>query len=87
MAGLDTRAIEPDELIEAQFPGVKHSFRIHIAEEAFVCGTAAEVSSVNSVDDRKIPCPGRMTSAIAEVYHEAIRGKDPRYAHWCEHAT
>jgi branched-chain amino acid aminotransferase len=60
---------------------------LYIAEEAFVCGTAAEVSSVNSVDDRKIPCPGPMTSAIAEVYHEAIRGKDPRYAHWCEHAT
>jgi hypothetical protein len=28
-----------------------------------------------------------MTSAIAEVYHEAIRGKDPRYVHWCEQAT
>jgi branched-chain amino acid aminotransferase len=60
---------------------------LYIAEEAFVCGTAAEVSSVNSVDDREIPCPGPMTSAIAEVYHEAIRGKDPRYVHWCEHAT
>jgi branched-chain amino acid aminotransferase len=58
---------------------------LYIAEEAFVCGTAAEVSSVNSVDDRNIPCPGPMTSAIAEVYHEAIRGKDPRYQHWCEH--
>ncbi len=58
---------------------------LYIAEEAFVCGTAAEVSSINSVDDREIPCPGPMTSAIADVYHEAIRGKDPRYAHWCEH--
>ena len=35
---------------------------LYIAEEAFVCGTAAEVSSINSVDDRKIPCPGPMTS-------------------------
>ena len=60
---------------------------LYIAEEAFVCGTAAEVSSINSVDDREIPCPGPMTSAIAHTYHEAIRGKDPRYAHWCEHAT
>ena len=60
---------------------------LYIAEEAFVCGTAAEVSSINSVDDREIPCPGPMTSAIAHVYHEAIRGKDPRYAHWCEHAS
>ena len=32
------------------------------------CGTAAEVSAVNSVDDRAIPCPGPMTTAIAEEY-------------------
>jgi branched-chain amino acid aminotransferase len=36
---------------------------LYIAEEIFVCGTAAEVSSVNSVDDRAIPCPGPMTTA------------------------
>jgi branched-chain amino acid aminotransferase len=60
---------------------------LYIAEEVFVCGTAAEVSSVNSVDDRAIPCPGPMTKAIAEVYHEAIRGKDPRYKDWCELAV
>ncbi len=60
---------------------------LYIAEEVFVCGTAAEVSSVNSVDDRAIPCPGPMTKAIAEVYHEAIRAKDPRYKDWCELAV
>ena len=60
---------------------------LYIAEEAFVCGTAAEVSSINSVDDRQIPCPGPMTLAIAEVYHDAIRAKDPRYKDWCELAV
>ena len=30
---------------------------LYIAEEMFVCGTAAEVSSVNSVDDRDDPVP------------------------------
>ena len=30
---------------------------LYIAEEIFVCGTAAEVSSVNSVDDRTDPVP------------------------------
>ena len=34
---------------------------LYVAEEMFVCGTAAEVSAVNSVDDRAIPCPGPMT--------------------------
>jgi branched-chain amino acid aminotransferase len=32
---------------------------LYIAEEIFVCGTAAEVSSINSVDDRAMPCPAR----------------------------
>ena len=39
---------------------------LYIADEMFVCGTAAEVSAVNSVDDREIPCPGPMTTAIAD---------------------
>ena len=47
-------------------------------------GTAAEVSSVNSVDDREIPCPGPKTRAIAETYARAVRGQDDRYTAWCE---
>ena len=60
---------------------------LYIAEEAFVCGTAAEVSSVNSVDDREIACPGPMTSAIADEYHRAIRGEVEKYRSWCELAV
>jgi branched-chain amino acid aminotransferase len=58
---------------------------LYIADEMFVCGTAAEVSAVNSVDDRAIPCPGPMTSAIAEVYADAVRGKIDKYKDWCEY--
>jgi branched-chain amino acid aminotransferase len=57
---------------------------LYIAEEMFVCGTAAEVSSVNSVDDRAIPCPGPMTKAIAETYARAVRGQESQYAAWCD---
>jgi len=57
---------------------------LYIAEEIFVCGTAAEVSSVNSVDDRTVPCPGKMTRAVAETYARAVRGQEARYAHWCD---
>lgn len=59
---------------------------LYIAEEMFVCGTAAEVSSVRSVDDREIPCPGPMTLAIGEEYGRAVRGKVDRYKEWVEHA-
>ena len=57
---------------------------LYIAEEMFVCGTAAEVSAVNSVDDRPIPCPGPMTTAIAEEYGKAVRGQTDRYKDWVE---
>ena len=58
---------------------------LYIADEIFVCGTAAEVSAVNSVDDRPVPCPGPMTSAIAETYAAAVRGQLDQYRSWCEY--
>ena len=57
---------------------------LYVAEEIFCCGTAAEVSAINSVDDRTVPCPGPITKAVADVYAEAVRGKVASYRHWCE---
>jgi branched-chain amino acid aminotransferase len=57
---------------------------LYVAEEMFVCGTAAEVSAVNSVDDRAIPCPGPMTQVIAAEYGKAVRGDIDKYKDWCE---
>jgi branched-chain amino acid aminotransferase len=58
---------------------------LYIAEEIFLCGTAAEVTPVNSVDDREVPCPGPMTKAIMEEYGKAVRGQVDRYKDWVEH--
>jgi branched-chain amino acid aminotransferase len=58
---------------------------LYIAEEMFVCGTAAEVSAVNSVDDRVIPCPGPVTRAVADTYAKAVRGQLDQYKDWVEH--
>jgi branched-chain amino acid aminotransferase len=60
---------------------------LYVADEMFVCGTAAEVSAVNSVDDRAIPCPGPMTEAIANEYAKAVRAQVDRYKDWCEHVA
>src|SRR3954453_10604198 len=60
---------------------------VYIADEMFLCGTAAEVSAVNSLDDRPIPCPGPMTTAIATEYHKAVRGETDRYKDWVEHVS
>jgi branched-chain amino acid aminotransferase len=58
---------------------------LYICEEMFLCGTAAEISAVNSVDDRSIPCPGPKTLAIAEQYAKAVRGQTESYMGWLEH--
>lgn len=58
---------------------------LYVAEEMFVCGTAAEVSSVRSVDDRELPCPGPMTVSIGHEFAKAVRGKVDRYKEWVEH--
>ena len=58
---------------------------LYVSEEIFVCGTAAEVSAVNSVDDRPVPCPGPMTTAIAAEYGRVVRGQVPRYEDWLEY--
>jgi len=57
---------------------------LYIADEIFVCGTAAEVSAVNSVDDRAVPAPGKATTAIGQMYAQVVRGEVPKYEHWCE---
>jgi len=58
---------------------------LYVAEEMFVCGTAAEVSAVNSVDDRPLPCPGPLTRAVAHEYGRAVRGQVAKYKDWLEH--
>ena len=66
--------------------------RIHktpAQREIEACGQwlNAEISSVNAVDDRPIPCPGPITKAIAEEYAKAVRGKVDRYKEWVEHVS
>jgi branched-chain amino acid aminotransferase len=58
---------------------------LYIAEEIFLCGTAAEVTPVSSVDDRPVPCPGPMTKAVMEEYGKAVRGQVDRYKDWVEY--
>jgi branched-chain amino acid aminotransferase len=61
--------------------------QLYIADEVFVCGTAAEVIGLSEIDFRKIGDgrSGKVTRAIQNVYHEAIRGKVEKYEEWCEY--
>jgi branched-chain amino acid aminotransferase len=58
---------------------------LYVAEEMFLCGTAAEVTPVASVDDRPVPVPGPMTKAVMDEYAKTVRGQVDRYKDWVEH--
>jgi branched-chain amino acid aminotransferase len=57
---------------------------VYIADEAFMTGTAAEVTPVRELDDRQIGegKPGPITRKVVETFHAALRGRDSRYNSW-----
>jgi len=61
--------------------------QLYIADEVFVCGTAAECIGLSEIDFRKIGDgkTGPVTRQIQKIYHEAIRGKLPQYESWCDY--
>jgi branched-chain amino acid aminotransferase len=58
---------------------------LYLADEAFMCGTAAEVTPVRSVDDYEIGPPGEVTKAIQATFFDAVRGRDERFVRWLEY--
>src|SRR5919197_2952961 len=58
---------------------------IYVADEVFMCGTAAEVTPVRSVDDHEIGPPGPVTEKIQSAFFDAVRGRDERWSRWLEY--
>lgn len=54
------------------------------ADEVFLCGTAAEVTPVREVDNRKIGqgTRGPITEVLQSTYFRAVRGQEPKYVEW-----
>ena len=61
--------------------------QLYIADEVFVCGTAAECIGLREIDFRVIGDgkTGPITRAIQNVYHDLIRGKVEKYEQWCDY--
>ncbi len=59
---------------------------LYTADEAFLCGTAAEVVPIREVDDHEIGEPGEATRKIQETYFATVRGQVEKYADWLEYA-
>jgi branched-chain amino acid aminotransferase len=58
---------------------------LYLADEAFMTGTAAEVTPLRAVDDIEIGV-GPITLEIQEAYLDTARGRSERWAQWLEYA-
>ncbi len=56
---------------------------LYIADEIFMTGTAAEVTPIVEVDNRKIGDGkvGKLTKKVQEIFFKAVRGKLEKYRH------
>jgi branched-chain amino acid aminotransferase len=59
---------------------------MYIAEEMFFTGTAAEITPVREVDDRRVGTgkPGPITKRIQEKFFDIVRGRDALFLHWLD---
>jgi branched-chain amino acid aminotransferase len=57
---------------------------VYLADEAFFTGTAAEVTPIRELDDRRVGegRPGPVTRRLQELYFAVVRGGDDRYRSW-----
>lgn len=64
------RTIRPEEIWES--------------DEAFYTGTAAEVTSIGEVDEKKIGdgTEGPITKKLREAYFDVVTGKNEKYKNW-----
>jgi len=58
---------------------------LYVADEVFLCGTAAEITPVIQVDDLEVGdgVPGPITRKLQSLYLAAVRGEDSRHHSWC----
>lgn len=58
---------------------------LYVSDEAFFCGTGAQVAPIRSVDRRLIGTgqPGPITRELQDIYFNVVQGKVDSYRHWC----
>ncbi len=57
---------------------------LYVAEEAFLCGTGAEVTPLVEIDRRPLGNgkPGPVTERVKDYYYKVVHGSVPKYAAW-----
>jgi len=57
---------------------------LYIADEVFLTGTAAEITPIREIDNRKIGNGkrGKITARIQKIYFEIVRGNHTKFKKW-----
>jgi branched-chain amino acid aminotransferase len=57
---------------------------LYCADEAFFTGTAAEITPIRELDDRRIGAGSRgpITARLQSLFFDVVGGKSDRYASW-----
>lgn len=58
---------------------------LYVADEAFYCGTGAQISPIVSVDNRDLGDGkvGPIASELQKLYFDVVKGRVPKYKKWC----
>ncbi|MFV9504750.1 MAG: branched-chain amino acid transaminase [Oscillochloridaceae bacterium umkhey_bin13] len=58
---------------------------LYVADEAFFCGTGAEIKPIIEIDRRKIGTGevGPVAGSLVRLYADVVRGRLPTYSDWC----
>lgn len=62
-----------------------HRSELYLADEVFLTGTAAHITPMGELDNRKIGDGemGRVTQKLQEIYFATVKGDNPDYMDWC----
>ena len=57
---------------------------LYVSDEAFLCGTAMEVTPIGEIDGYQLGQGGvgEITGRLERLFHDVVRGTDTRYEHW-----
>jgi branched-chain amino acid aminotransferase len=58
---------------------------LYMADEAFYCGTGAQVAPITSIDNRPVGDGnvGPIVQKLQQLYFDVVKNKVPKYSHWC----
>ena len=58
---------------------------LFLADEIFFVGTGVQLTAITRIDNRTIGegTMGPLTTRLREIFFDTVRGKIPKYRHWC----